>query len=350
MVLSISAGIKLYRQKKYEKALRIFRRMAKRKSDDPEAHALVGMALHKLGRQFEALDACHEAQALADVAVRTHCAEINAAREMGRDDLVDDATAKAVGAYDSMIRASYVRAKALDKLARFDEAAAELGVCVDLNHEDPIERDILGMIQYALYTQGNRHGRRAAPIREHGDSPPEPETVTRRRTRNLVNTFTSTNAYFYSFPDPDAAAGPDRPSWLERILELIDKNLELDSRDANAYRRKADMMHDVGRMRECDEALDAALAIDPDDLKSAATKGLRLYECGRVEEGRRLVGECFAKNSLDDTVRFCRAFLLACEGDREGAVEACKSAILDYPHLNRLHALVVAILETLTDV
>ena len=83
MVLSISAGIKLYRQKKYEKALRIFRRMAKRKSDDPEAHALVGMALHKLGRQFEALDACHEAQALADVAVRTHCAEINAAREMG---------------------------------------------------------------------------------------------------------------------------------------------------------------------------------------------------------------------------------------------------------------------------
>ena len=128
MVLSISAGIKLYRQKKYEKALRIFRRMAKRKSDDPEAHALVGMALHKLGRQFEALDACHEAQALADVAVRTHCAEINAAREMGRDDLVDDATAKAVSAYDSTIRAGYVRAKALDKLARFDEAAAELGV------------------------------------------------------------------------------------------------------------------------------------------------------------------------------------------------------------------------------
>ena len=350
MVLSISAGIKLYRQKKYEKALQIFRRMAKRKSDDPEAHALVGMALHKLGRQFEALDACHEAQALADVAVRTHCAEINAAREMGRDDLVDDATAKAVSAYDSTIRAGYVRAKALDKLARFDEAAAELGVCVDLNHEDPIEREILGMIQYALFTQDNRHGRRAVPIRELGDSPPEPETGTQRRTRKLVNTFTSTNAYLYSFPDPDAAAGPDRPSWLESLLESIDKNLELDSRDVEAYRRKADMMHDVGRMRECDEALDAALAIDPDDLKSAATRGLRLYEGGRVEEGRRLVGECFAKNSLDDTVRFCRAFLLACEGDREGAVEACKSAILDYPHLNRLHALMVAILETLTDV
>ena len=68
-----------------------------------------------------------------------------------------------------------------------------------------------------------------------------------------------------------------------------------------------------------------------------------------MEKGRRLVKECFARNNLDDTVRFCRAFLLACDGNREGAVEACKSAILDYPNLTRLHALVVAILETLTD-
>ena len=349
-VSGINVGIKLYRQGKYEKALRIFRKAAKRKSDDPEVHAMVGMALHKLGRQFEALDACHEAQALADVAVQTHCAEINAAREMGRDDLVGNATAKAVRAYDSMIRAGYVRAKAFGMLTMFDEAAAELGGCVDLNHEDPTEREILDMIRYALFTQGNRHGRRAVPIREPGDSPPEPETGTQRRTRNLVNTFTSTNAYKYSFPDPDADAGPDRPSWLESLLESIDKNLELDAGDVEAYRRKADMMHDVGRMRECDEALDAALAIDPGDLKSAATRGLRLYEGGRVEEGRRLVEECFARNNLDDTVRFCRAFLLACEGDREGAVEACKSAILDYPNLSRLHALIVAILETLTDV
>ena len=349
-VSGINVGIKLYRQKKYEKALRIFRKAAKRKSDDPEVHALVGMALTSSAGNSRRWMRATRRRLLADVAVQTHCAEINAAREMGRDDLVGNATAKAVSAYDSMIRAGYVRAKAFGMLTMFDEAAAELGGCVDLNHEDPTEREILDMIRYALFTQGNRHGRRAVPIREPEDSPPEPETGTQRRTRNLVNTFTSTNAYFYSFPDPDADAGPDRPSWLESLLESIDKNLELDAGDVEAYRRKADMMHDVGRMRECDEALDAALAIDPGDLKSAATRGLRLYEGGRVEEGRRLVGECFARNNLDDTVRFCRAFLLACEGDREGAVEACKSAILDYPHLNRLHALMVAILETLTDV
>ena len=70
----------------------------------------------------------------------------------------------------------------------------------------------------------------------------------------------------------------------------------------------------------------------------------------RQNRGRRLVEECFAKNNLDDTVHFCRAFLLACYSSREGTVEACKSAILDYLHLNRLHALMTAILETLTEV
>ena len=346
----INTGIKLYRRREYDKALRIFRKAAKRKSDNPEPHALVGMALHKLGKQFEALDACDETLVLTEEIIITHCAGMNAAREMGRDDLVDNAARKAMSAYDSMFRACYVKAKALGKLTMFDEAAAELGGCMDLNPEDPIEHEILDMIQYAVYTQGNRHGRRTTPIRELEDSPPESENETQRRTRKLVNTFTSTNAYSYSFPDPDAAASHNRPSWLESILESIDKNLELDSRDAEAYRSKADMMHDVGRMRECDEALDAALAIDPGDLKSAATRGLRLYEDDRVEEGRRMVEECFAKNRLDDTVRFCRALLLACDGNREGAVEECKSAILDYPHLNRLHALMAAMLETLTDV
>ena len=70
----INAGIELYRRGEHEKALQIFRRIAKCKSRDPEPHALVGIALHKLGRQFEALEACEEAQALADMAVRTHCA------------------------------------------------------------------------------------------------------------------------------------------------------------------------------------------------------------------------------------------------------------------------------------
>ena len=70
----INTGIELYRRGEYEKALRIFRKAAKRKSDNPEPHALVGIALHKLGRYEKALEACEEAQALADVAVRTHCA------------------------------------------------------------------------------------------------------------------------------------------------------------------------------------------------------------------------------------------------------------------------------------
>ena len=68
----ISTGIELYRREEYEKALRIFRRIAKREARDPESHALVRMALHKIGRHFEALDACDEAHILADVAATTH--------------------------------------------------------------------------------------------------------------------------------------------------------------------------------------------------------------------------------------------------------------------------------------
>ncbi len=74
VVSGINAGIEPYRRGEHEKALRIFRRIAKHKNCGLEPRALVGIALHKLGRQFEALEACEEAQALADVAVRTHCA------------------------------------------------------------------------------------------------------------------------------------------------------------------------------------------------------------------------------------------------------------------------------------
>ena len=110
------------------------------------------------------------------------------------------------------------------------------------------------------------------------------------------------------------------------------------------------MMHDVGRMRECDEALDAALAIEPDNPKSIATKGLRLYEDGQLEEGRRLVGVGFSKDRLDVTTRFCRAFLMGCEVGRDEAIEACKSILLDYPSLVRLHVLMAAMLEAFADV
>ena len=162
--LSIDAGIKLYRQKKYEKALRIFRRMAKRKSDDPEAHALVGMALYKLGRYEKAIDACYEALVLADMVIHMHCTGMNAAREMKRDDLVDAAAAKAVNAYDAMFRACYVRAKAQDKFGMVDEPLIDLGVCVDMDDEDPEERRILDMILYRIGGHDDPSGRRAAPV------------------------------------------------------------------------------------------------------------------------------------------------------------------------------------------
>ena len=232
-VSGINVGIKLYRQGKYEKALRIFRRMAKRKSDDPEAHALVGMALHKLGRQFEALDACHEAQALADVAVQTHCAEINAAREMGRDDLVGNATAKAVRAYDSMIRAGYVRAKAQDKFGMVDEPLIDLGVCVDMDDEDPEERRILDMILYRIGSHDDPSGRRAAPVPRElaGAWSSGPGGRLGLRARKLIETFASENAHSYSFSRKsrwDATIGPRMPTMLEQTLASIDGKLELD--------------------------------------------------------------------------------------------------------------------------
>ena len=126
--------------------------------------------------------------------------------------------------------------------------------------------------------------------------------------------------------------------------------MELDPKDADAYRSRAHVMHDIGRMRECDEALDAALAIEPDNPKSIATRGLRLYEDGRLEEGRRLVGDGFAKDRLDVTTRFCVAFLMGCEVDRDEAIGECKSALLDYPTSTRLHVLMAAMLEAFADV
>ena len=353
--LSIDAGIKLYRQKKYEKALRIFRRMAKRKSDDPEAHALVGMVLYKLGRYEKAIDACYEALVLADMVIHMHCTGMNAAREMKRDDLVDAAAAKAVNAYDAMFRACYVRAKAQDKFGMVDEPLIDLGVCVDMDDEDPEERRILDMILYRIGGHDDPSGRRAAPVPRELAGAWSSGSGDRLglRARKLIETFASENAYSYSFPRKsrwDATIGPRMPTMLEQTLASIDGKLELDPKDADAYRNRAHVMHDIGRMRECDEALDAALAIEPDNPKSIATRGLRLYEDGRLEEGRRLVGDGFAKDRLDVTTRFCVAFLMGCEVDRDEAIGECKSALLDYPTSTRLHVLMAAMLEAFADV
>ena len=359
----IDAGIALFRRGKYEKALRHFRKASRRLPDDPEAHMLQALACYKLGRYADAVKANRAAQSTGQAAIVEHCMHALACKNAERPDLARNAALEASRVSDMLFRARYAGAKASFRLGRHGDAMDGLGEDLELDPDDPGERAFLyKILKMVCVVEGDarKHAVVAAATATapHARSSGLGDALAREFEANVRSGAERAlrkdeQAALEASRDPGNAAPRAASARVlhgmcrhAEALESIGAALEMEPKNAGYLCTKAEILRDLGRPGECDEAVDAALAVKPDRPDAGALKGLRLYEEGRLEEGRLLVRTRHARDPLDPTVCFCMAYVTAADGFRDPVLILCKQAVLDHPNDGRLAALLVAILNT----
>ena len=353
----INTGIELYMRREYDKALQIFRKVAKRKSDDPEANIMKGLALYNLGRYPEVLEACRIAMNYGGDLSE----EYEEIGSMHHDDKMYDEASEyllAAAFMDEIImKAKYVRAKALFRMGVRDEAIHEINFEMKLDPDNPDERHILTMILSEMC-----HMEDMGYIKDMGSE--GAASIEHMHGRMYRNFWSHHEEYMEKLKGRLNAAdlavgmrGDDAGNHAARAkilfdmecyqdaLEAIIEALSLNPLNARYHYVQADVLRMLGRMPECRQDAEESLSLDPDDQEARALNGFCLYKEGRLDEGRAMIDAAYWKDAASQMTCCYMAYVMYEEGERKKALDVCKSAVLRHPEKQELRFLLAAMLE-----
>ena len=261
-----------------------------------------------------------------------------------------------------IIKAKYVRAKALFRVGMRDEAIHEINFEMKLDLGNHDERHILTMILSEMcYMEdadstdvasiAHMHGEMFRDFWSHRKEYKE-KLKERLKTADLAVDMRGNEANNHAVR---AKILFDMENYLG-ALEAIIEALSLNPFNARCHYVKAEVLRKLGRMPECRKeakearALDPddreARALDPDDREARALDGFCLYKEGRRErgicDGRR---RHTRKDPGSQMTCYYMAYVTFKEGERGTALDICKVAVLHHPEKQELRFLLAAMLE-----
>ncbi|MBE9572188.1 MAG: tetratricopeptide repeat protein [Proteobacteria bacterium] len=120
----------------------------------------------------------------------------------------------------------------------------------------------------------------------------------------------------------------------QEALEEIEKAIEIDPNNADAWAMKGSVLSDLGRHQEAFEALEKSLELDPDNLNALMHKSYSLFNLGRDQEAIFLVNEIIDRcdkiieaNPNDYQAWHIKGSLLYTLGKNEDALIAMNKAL-----------------------
>ena len=341
-------GYGLYLRGAYEEALRRFSAAADMSPDKPEPHRLKGMALYRLGRYADSVESLDEALRVAKAQYRSGLAKARTLRGVGKH---EEAQEHEIDAQFESIhhttKARHVRAKALFRLGRTDDALDDLDANLRL---DPGNIEVLELILQEACGKEDKKERRPDHIVPTCVPFSGRASCTLSHGMDLERMLERAEADARLCPpDADSRAEMARISSLlsmpERALDEIDAATSLDPSDAGYHAAKAGMLCGMGRMGECRGSADDALALDPQNQQAAAWKGLCLYLDGLQGDGCDMVDSAYCKSPDDRVACLCMAYVMCCEGDIAYALYICMESFREDPHDGRTRLLLGALLD-----
>ena len=341
----------MVRRGEYEKAVRHLSRLASHEPNDPEVNILKGLALYRLGRYPEALEACSIAM--------DYGADISEEHEELRDmcnaeKMYDKASEYGLTAAlmdEIIMKAKYVGAKALFRVGMRDEAIHEINFEVQLDLGNPDERHILTMILSEMCYMEDVNSADAASIAHMNGEMYRDFWSHREEYKEKLGERLKAADLAVDMRGDEANNHAVRAKILfgmenyQGALEAITEALSLNPLNARYHYVKADVLLMLGRMPECRKEAEESLSLDPDDREARALNGFCLYEEGRRDEGRAMIDTAYKKNATDQMTCCCMAYVMFNEDKREEALNICKSAMLRHPENQEPRFLLTVMLE-----
>ena len=253
---------------------------------------------------------------------------------------------------DAPIRAKYVKAKSLFRMGKRDEALEWINAEMQLDPNVSGERSILTIILGEMCYLDEMLEPDEHLLSTHLHGALFREFLHDRVDRKVRLEEKAGIAIFMAgIQKNDAGAYAKLAKILNYMeersyaLKVIDKALDLDSLNVTYRYIRAEVLRGLGRRRDCDRGIKGALALDMYHTETVAFSGYRLCEKGYVNKGRIRIDFAYAKDSLNPVTCYYKAYVLLRDGDRIGALDVCKSAMLRHPEDHKLLLLLVTILD-----
>ena len=341
----------MVRTGEYKKAVWHLSRIASRMPNDPDVNILKGLALYSLGRYPEALEACR-------IAIN-YGADLSEEQEelcpiYDKEEMYDEAVKCIVTAAsmdEIIMKAKYVRAKALFRVGMRDEAIHEINFEVQLDLGNPDERHILTMILSEMCYMEDVNSADAASIAHMNGEMYRDFWSHREEYKEKLGERLKAADLAVDMRGDEANNHAVRAKILfdmenyRGALEAITEALSLNPLNARYHYVKAEVLRMLGRMPECRKEAEESLSLDPDDQEARALNGFCLYREGRRDEGRAMIGAAYKKDPGRQMTCYYMAFVTSQEGERKEALGVCKSAMLRHPENQELRFLMVTMLE-----
>ena len=341
----------MVRRGEYEKAVRHLAGIASHMPNDPEVNILKGLALYRLGRYPESLEACSIAM--------DYGADLSEESEEMRDvynaekmyDKASECGLTAALMDEIIMKAKYVGAKALFRMGMRDEAIHEINFEVQLDLGNPDERHILTMILGEMcYIEDTGSTDAASVTRMHSEMFRDIWSRHEHYKEKLEERLKAADLAIALHGD-EAGNHTERAKILfdmekyQDALEAITEALNLNPPNARYHYIKAEVLRMLGRMPECRKEAEESLSLDPDDREARALNGFCLYREGRRDEGHAMIDAAYEKDPGRQMTCYYMAFVTSQEGERKEALGVCKSAMLRHPENQELRFLMVTMLE-----
>ncbi len=341
----------MIRRGEYAKAVLHLSRIATSKPNDPEANILKGLALYNLNRYPEALEACRVAMNYGGDLSEKYEELWHLYEEEKMHDEASEYRLLAALMDEIILKAAYVRAKALFRVGMLDDAIHEINFEMRLDPDDPGERHALMMIVSEM-----------CHMEDLGSE--DASSAARTRGPMYSNFWSHHEELMGRFGERLKAAdlavgihGDEAGNHAARAeilfsmakyrdaLEAIAEALGLSPLNARYHYLKADALRMLGGLAECRKEAEESLSLDPNDQEARALNGFCLYREGRRDEGGKMIRSAYEKDNTSQMTCFYMAYVAFQEGDRKTALDICKSAMLRHPEKQELRYLLVTMLE-----
>ncbi len=341
----------MIRRGEYEKAVLHLSRIATSKTNDPEANILKGLALYALGRYPEALEACRVAMNYGGDLSEKYEELWHLYEEAKMHDEALEYRLLAALMDEIILKAAYVRAKALFRVGMLDDAIHEINFEMQLDPDDPDKHHVLMMIlgeMCHVEDAGSKGG--TSTVHMHGAMFQDIwryHEVYGEMLREMLRAADWAVGIHGDEAGNHAARAEilfDMEKYRD-ALEAITEALSLNPLNARYHYIKADVLRMLGRASECRKEVEESLSLDPDDQEARALNGFCLYKEGRLDEGDEMVRSAYEKDATSPMTCCYMAYVTLQEGDRKKALDICKSAMLRHPDRQELRSLMVAMLE-----
>ena len=341
----------MVRRGEYKKAVWHLSRIASRRPNDPEVNIVKGLALYNLGRYPEALEACRIAMNYGGDLSEEHEELCHWYRKEKMYDKASESNLTVALMDEIIMKAKYVRAKALFRVGMRDEAIHEINFEMKLDLGNPDERHILTMILSEMCYIEDVDSEDAVPIAHMHGAMYQDFWSHREQYKEKLEKRLKAADLAVGMHGDEANNHAVRAKILfdmehyQDALEAITEALSLNPFNARYHYVKADVLQKLGRMPECRKESEESLSLDSDYQEARALNGFCLYKEGRRDEGRAMIDAAYKKDATGQMTCCYMAYVMYKEGERKTALEVCKSAMLRRPEKQELRFLMVAMLE-----